>query len=106
MIGQSFACGTQDGTGAAINIEIGWQPDHVVVQNIEAADFARLEWYKGMTAAHAIKTATSTKTAITSLGISLYAGSTTAQQGFTIGADTDVNVSGEALTWLAWRSSQ
>lgn len=103
---QNFASGTQDGTGAAINIEIGWQPDHMVVQNIEATDFARLEWYKGMDAANAIKTVTSTKSKITSLGLSLYAGSTSAQQGFTIGADTDVNVSGEALTWCAWRNSQ
>lgn len=103
---QNFATGTLDGTGAAINIEIGWIPDHVVVQNIEAADFARLEWYTGMTAAHAIKTVTSTKSKITSLGISAYAGTTTAQQGFTIGADTDVNVVDEALTWMAFRNSQ
>lgn len=99
-----FRTGTQDGTGAAINISLGWLPDHVVVQNIEAADFARLEWYTGMTAAHAIKTVTSTKSAITSLGISTYAGSATAEKGFTIGADTDVNVSGEALTWIAYRN--
>lgn len=103
---QNFASGTLDGTGAAMNIEIGWQPDRIEVQNIEAADFAKLVWLKGMTAAHAIKTVTSTNSMITSLGVSLYAGSTSAQQGFTIGADTDVNVSGEALTWCAWRNSQ
>lgn len=101
---EQFKCGTQDGTGAAINIELGWLPDHVVVQNWEAADFARLEWYTGMAAAAAIKTATSTKSLLTTLGISQYAGSTTAKKGFTIGADTDVNVSGESITWLAWRN--
>ena len=103
--------GTQDGTGASIVIQVGWVPDWVVVQNIEAADFARLEWYKGMTAAHAIKTVTSTKSAITSLGISQNAGSgqlgatAAVKPGFIIGADTDVNVSGEALTWIAGRNT-
>lgn len=103
---QNFVCGSQDGTGAAINISIGWIPDKVEVQNWEAADFARLEWYTGMAAASAIKTVTSTKSAITTLGISAYAGSATAKPGFTIGADTDVNVSGESITWCAWRNSQ
>jgi hypothetical protein len=103
---QNFATGTLDGTGAAINISIGWIPDLVVVQNWEATDFARLEWYTGMAAASAIKTVTSTKTAITTLGISTYAGTTTAKKGFTIGADTDVNVSGESITWCAWRNAQ
>lgn len=101
---EQFKCGTQDGTGAAINIELGWLPDHVVVQNWEATDFGRLEWFKGMAAAAAIKTLTSTKSLLTTLGITQYAGSTTAKQGFTIGADTDVNVSGESITWCAWRN--
>ena len=104
-----FQTGTQDGTGAAINIELGWQPDKVEVQNCEAADFARLEWYKGMADAAAIKTATSTKSLLTTLGISMYAGSSTPgaqkRKGFTIGADADVNVSGESITWCAWRNA-
>lgn len=100
-----FRCGTQDGTGASIDIELGFVPDVVIVQNFEAADFARLEWYKGMTAGHAIKTVTSTKSLITSLGITQLSTPTSGAKGFRIGADTDVNVSGEALSWAAWRNT-
>lgn len=101
-----FRTGTQDGTGASIDIELGWIPDKVEVQNWEAADFARLEWYKGMAAASAIKTVTSTKSAITTLGISQLSSPTfPAKKGFRIGADTDVNVSGESLTWVAYRNT-
>lgn len=103
-----FATGTQDGTGAAIIIELGWVPDYVKVQNWEAADFASLEWFKGMADAAAIKQATSTSSLLTTLGITPYQGSGTAgaqkKKGFTIGADTDVNVSGESITWVAMRN--
>ena len=101
----SFATATQDGTGASIDIELGWVPDHVIVQNIEAADIGKLEWFKGMTAGHAIKRVTSTSSAITSLGITQLSSPSSGAKGFRIGADTDVNVSGEALTWLAWRNT-
>lgn len=97
--------GTQDGTGASIDIELGWIPDVVIVQNHEAADFGRLEWYEGMSNDHAIKTLTSTKSKITTLGITpLGAAAGATMRGFRIGADTDVNVSGEALTWIAYRT--
>ena len=103
-----FAAGTQDGTGAAINIELGWQPDYVLVQNWEASDFGSLLWVKGMADAAAIKQLTSTGSLLTTLGISMYAGSSTPgaqkRKGFTIGADTDVNVAGESLTWVAMRN--
>lgn len=105
---EQFKTGTQDGTGAAITIELGWKPDHVIVQNIEATDYGRLEWFKGMTDAHAIKYLTATDrdlSKITSLGITPSVGDETTKAGFIIGADTDVNVSGEAITWLAWRNA-
>ena len=102
---EQFRCGTQDGTGAAITIELGWVPDYIDVQNNEAADFTRIRWQKGMTAAHGIKTVTSTNSLITSLGLSQNTGSSTVEAGFVIGADTDLNVSGERLTWMAWRNA-
>lgn len=106
----NFACGTQDGTGASIDINLGWTPDIVIVQNWEATDYGRLEWYKGMTDAHAIKLLTATDrdlSKITSLGISVF-GDDAADtfRGFRIGADTDVNVSGESITWYAFRNSE
>lgn len=103
-----FAAGTQDGTGAAITIELGWVPDYVLVQNWEATDFGSLLWVKGMADAAAIKQLTSTGSLLTTLGISLYQGSgvtgSIKRKGFIIGADTDVNVSGESITWVAMRN--
>lgn len=105
-----FAAGTQDGTGAAITIQLGWVPDYVLVQNWEATDFGSLLWVKGMAQAAAIKQLTSTGSLLTTLGISTNAGSgqlgatAAVKAGFIIGADTDVNVSGESITWIAMRN--
>ena len=105
----NFATGTQDGTGASIDIALGWIPDYVVVQNWEATDYGRLEWYKGMTDGHAIKLLNGTDrdlSKITSLGITTFgAGASDTFKGFRIGADTDVNVSGESITWIAQRNA-
>lgn len=106
----NFASGTQDGTGASIDINLGWIPDIVFVQNWEATDYGRLEFYKGMTDGHAIKLLTATDrdlSKITSLGITLLGSAATdTVTGFRIGADTDVNVSGESITWIAYRNSE
>jgi hypothetical protein len=95
------AIGTGTGTGAAINIELGFQPDYVHITNLTSRD--ELTWYKGMTAAHGLKrVAAGTGTAITSLGISMYAGvDGTTGRGFTIGADTDINVAAETYYYIA-----
>jgi hypothetical protein len=83
-----------DATAAAITIECGFKPRYVRVQNETSLD--GVEWFEGMTDAHGIKTvAAGTRTAITSLGI------TPAANGFTIGLDTDVNVTSEQLRWYA-----
>lgn len=97
--------GTVEGTGAAINIECGFNPDYVKVLNIDSATLEELEWFKGMADASAIKkTGTPTRTKITTLGISAYAGvSGSNSLGFTIGADLDVNVVAETIYYLAIR---
>ena len=94
--------GTVEGTGAAIDVSVGFQPAAIRVDNIDGD--AILYWNDAMPAASGMKTiAVGTTAHITSLGISLYAGvSAGAGQGFTIGADTDVNVSAETLVWTAW----
>ena len=96
------ATGTVVGTGAAINIECGFTPVRVVVTNITSRD--GLEWTRTMTNGHALKTvAAGTRSAITSLGITPYAGTLADDStGFTIGADTDVNVTAEVIHWTAW----
>lgn len=93
--------GTVEGTGAAINIALGFTPEYVRIVNQDGLVTA--EWFNTMTAAHVAKRVTAgTMTAPTSLGVSPYAGSAgTTAVGFTIGADTDINVSGETIHYLA-----
>ena len=63
------------------SISIGFQPRYVRVSNL--SERVQLEWYENMTAAHALKTvAAGTRTAITSLGITVSA------SGFSVGLDT------------------
>lgn len=90
-----------DGTAAAIAITTGFQPRYVKVVNVTAAStgLVSVEWFEGMDDANAVKTedAGSSETAvtlITSLGI------TPNSRGFTIGLDTDLNVTSEQLHWL------
>lgn len=108
-----FATGSVEGTGSAINVELGFVPEYVKVFNYDDAGslFSTLEWWNGMTNGHALKTssvadngATGNKSSekITSNGISAYAGAEAANsKGFTIGADSDVNASGETIFYVA-----
>lgn len=84
-----------DGTAAAFTITTGFQPRYVRVINQTSRDM--MEWFEGMTDAHGIKTvAAGTRTAVTSNGI------TPAENGFTVGLDTDVNVTNEQIRWVAF----
>lgn len=105
MAQPQFKFDTLPGTGAAINVNLGFVPERVRVVNIGSATIEELEWFKGMASANAIKTVTGTvaRTKITSNGITprSEAGGD-AYRGFTIGADADVNVNGEQIVWFAW----
>lgn len=111
MIGQPMVkTGTVEGTGATINVSLGFIPSYVKCVNIDDAGGLEptLEWIKGMAAASGLKTlGTPTYNMITTLGISEYAGSDTpgseAEAGFSIGADTDLNVSAETIVYIAFR---
>lgn len=96
------ATGTFTSTGAAINIQCGFVPAYVKVTNITSRD--GMEWSETMPAGHALKTvAAGTRTALTSNGITPYAGTLAGNSsGFTIGADADVNANTEVLHWVAW----
>lgn len=82
--------GTVTGTGAAVNISLGWIPDAVVIANVTDGDTIDY-WWNGMTAATSITVTTAAATRAASDGISTYAGSTTAAKGFTIGAGISEN---------------
>lgn len=92
--------GTATGNGGTLNISVGFEPDYIKVINDTAG--AYLEWFAGMTAGHGYKrVAAGTGTKVTTGGLSVYAGSTSAGRGFTLGNDTDVNVNAVALRYIA-----
>lgn len=109
-----FTTGTVEGTGAAINVQLGFTPSKVVIYNIDDAGALSpsLTWVSGMAAASGWKTlsiadnGTTTKKSseyITADGISAYAGTAAGDSaGFTIGADADLNVSAETIVYEAF----
>lgn len=103
MHGNEIAIGTVEGTGSAINIQCGFQPKAVLLFNIDG--LAKLEWTENMGAGKGLKTVTAgTVSFIASNGITKYAGTAAGdKEGFTIGADTDVNVSAETIEYVAIR---
>lgn len=96
--------GSYAGTGAAINIQLGWNPDYVRIWNETDGD-ETYEWFKGMTNGHALKSANNASTQfskITSNGISAYDGvAGGAKKGFSIGSA--VSESGKTFRWAAFR---
>lgn len=83
-----------DGTAAAYTITTGFLPRFVRVINL--TDKNENEWLEGMADASALHSvAAGTRTLITTLGI------TPLSYGFTVGLDTDVNVSAKQISWIA-----
>lgn len=85
------------GTGADLtNDTVGFKPRIIDALNVDTGD--RLEWREGMAADSAIKTTASTgaNSKVTSNGL------TARDAGFALGADTDVNVSGENVIVTCW----
>lgn len=106
----AISVGLVDGSGAAINVSIGWVPECVMIFNTEDQDRFDV-WFNtvddedgdahGMAAGESIAVSAAVA-ANTDNGITAYAGSTTASAGFTIG--TDISESAKTLQWVAFRS--
>lgn len=78
--------GTYTGTGAAINVSIGFVPDYVRIVNVTDGDYT-MEWFNGMTAGTSIDTAAAVA-ANTADGITAYVGTPGGVgAGFTVGTD-------------------
>lgn len=84
------------GTGAAINVRtVGFRPKKVEILNVGGV--AKAEWVKGMADASAMKQVTAgTISVITSGGV------TPLSDGFTLGDDSDLNVDGELVRYIAY----
>ena len=97
--GNRLMTGAFYGTGAELTVEVGFKPKYVRLLNVSGN--AQAEHVKGMADAEAQKVVDSGAGAtdistITSNGITLE------DSGFKLGADTDLNVDGELVRWLAW----
>ena len=93
----SNVTGTYDGTGAAMTFKLGFVPSRVRIVNFGSTGKEQLEWCRGMPAGSAIKTTNAGRSYITTGGITINGDTkgSTVEQGFTLGTDADVNVSGE-----------
>lgn len=97
---RNIAVGTVTGTGADINVSVGFAPAYVYVLNLSG--LAQMHWFDGMDADHSAKSVTAgTLSEVTSDGIIPYAGSTSASEGFTIQNDSDINVDTEVMYYMA-----
>ena len=93
--------GTVEGTGSAINITCGFIPKYVKLINIDGD--ATGEWTEDMTDDEIFKDLpTGVMAQMASGGITPMTVNGTVL-GFTIGTDTDINVSAETLMWIAMR---
>jgi hypothetical protein len=83
------------GTGALLNVRtVGFRPRTVRLWNIDG--LAKAHWQDGLPDAAAWKVITAgTQSYITSNGV------TPLSNGFSLGADADLNVSGEVVHWEA-----
>ena len=100
MHANDIAMGTVEGTGALINVSCGFIPRFVHVINIDGS----AEMYQHLAEAKATKRTAGTFSNATANILASYAGSEAANsEGFSIGADADVNASAETIRWLAYR---
>lgn len=95
----STVVGTFTGTGAALNVVLGFKPDYVRVVNVTDRDITH-EWFRGIMAdGTSVDTAAAVATNADN-GISALAG--TAGEGFVAG--TDISENGKVYGYLAVRS--
>lgn len=95
--------GSVTGTGAAINVEIGFLPDRVELVNQTTG--RKVTWYRTMAAGSGVADGATAAALIAAGGggVSPFSGSTTAGLGFTIGTDA-VNTAGQVIAYSAIRS--
>jgi hypothetical protein len=87
-------------TVSATNISIGFQPSRVVINNATDCDINTV-FTKDMAAAHACDTVGDA--AVTSAAVTLYTGSSTAAEGFTVGTGNTVQESAKTFSFVAFR---
>ena len=95
--------GSYVGTGGALNISLGWTPDHIIIENTTDGN-ARWEWFFGMAAGTALQTTSlGDKTTLATNGITPFVGTAAAlPKGFTVGTALSTNT--KTFRYTAHRS--
>lgn len=97
----STVIGDVAGTGAAINVVLGFKPDYVKAVNRVSG--AQLEWFRPAgTNSRKVVVAGTVSVVTGAASVAAYEGTT--GEGFTIPADAQVNVSGQQIDYFATRS--
>lgn len=101
MANTAIKTGTVTGTGALLSVSCGFTPKRVEI--INETDPGYYVWTDTMADGEMQKTiGDGTTTFATTNGISVYAGTSSAAAGFSIGADTDMNAESDVIHWTAW----
>lgn len=94
--GSNSFVGSFVGTGSSLDVEtVGFKPRYVRIVNV--TDPGTLEWFDSMADDAGAKHVDATGTTLSANGI------TPTDEGFTLGADADMNVSGEVCHFVALR---
>jgi len=95
-----IAVGSFVGTGASKDVQaVGFRPKYVKLLNVTGS--CQAEWVQGMADASAQKVVDSGAGA-TDISLITSGGVTPLADGFTLGADTDLNVSGEMVRYVCF----
>ena len=96
--------GQVTGTGAAINVALGFQPDYIKLNNRTTG--AMLEWFRAAgTAGGSRKTiVTGVVTVVTGAASISALASATVGEGFVVPVDAQVNVAAQIIDYFASRS--
>ena len=97
----STVVGQVTGTGAAINVVIGFQPDYCLIVNRTTG--SRLERFRAA-GVQSNKTIVAGTITVVTTTASMSDYSATPGEGFTIPVDAQVNVATQAIDYLACRS--
>lgn len=93
--------GTFTGNGAVKNISIGFVPDYVRITNVTDGDIIH-EWFRTIQADGVSTDIAAAVAPNAADGISAYAGSSTAGQGFSVG--TDISENAKVYGYVAMRN--
>jgi len=93
--------GSTTGTGSAINVSIGFIPRVVLI--INETDGTAFIWSSSMDDGEMLEVITGAIAFEATAGISEYEGSATAQPGFTLGTDSELNTASDVLHYIAFR---